>query len=51
MGLLPDAEPVDPFYRVGAIDLVGEHGDVIRVRGVSGLAALASAATCELVIY
>ena len=51
MGLLTDTEPVDPFYQVGATDLVGEHGDVIRVRTMSGPAALESAAACELVIY
>ena len=51
MGLLPDTEPVDPFYRVVATDLVGAHGDVIRVRTMSGPAALESAAACELVIY
>ena len=51
MGLLSDTEPADPFYRVGATDLVGEHGDVIRVRPLSGPAALESAAICELVIY
>jgi pimeloyl-ACP methyl ester carboxylesterase len=51
MGLLTDTEPVDPFYRVGATDLVGEHGDVIRVRTMSGPAALESAAACELMIY
>ena len=51
MELLSDTEPVDPFYQVGATDLVGEHGDVIRVRTMSGPAALESAAGCELVIY
>ena len=51
MGLLPDTEPVDPFYQVVANDLMGEHGDVIRVRTISGPAALESAAACELVIY
>ena len=51
MGLLPDTEPADPFYRVGATDLVGEHGDVIRVRPMSGPAGLESAAASELVIY
>ena len=51
MGLLSDTEPADPFYQVGAADLVGEHGDVIRVRAMSGPAALDSAAACELVIY
>ena len=51
MGLLPDTEPADPFYRVSATDLVGEHGDIIRVRTLSGPAALESAAACELVIY
>ena len=51
MGLLPDTEPVDPFYQVVATDLVGQHGDVIRVRTMSGPAALESAAACELVIY
>jgi pimeloyl-ACP methyl ester carboxylesterase len=51
MGLLTDTEPADPFYQVGATDLVGEHGDVIRVRTTSGAAALESAAACELVIY
>ena len=51
MGLLTDTEPVDPFYQVGATDLVGEHGDVIRVRTMSGPAALECAAACELVIY
>jgi pimeloyl-ACP methyl ester carboxylesterase len=51
MGLLTDTEPADPFYQVGATDLVGEHGDVIRVRTMSGPAALESAAACELVIY
>ena len=51
MGLLLDAEPVDPFYQVGATDLTGEHGDVIRVRTMSGPAVLESAAACELVIY
>ena len=51
MGLLPDTEPVDPFYQVGANDLMGEHGDVIRVRTMSGPAALESAAACDLVIY
>ena len=51
MGLLSDTEPVDPFYQVGATDLVGEHGDIIRVRTMSGPAALESAAACELVIY
>ena len=48
---MPDTEPVDPFYRVSATDLLGEHGDVIRVRAMSGPAALQSAAACELVIY
>ncbi|SOE72691.1 Secretory lipase [Salinibacterium xinjiangense] len=51
MSLLPDTEPVDPFYRVVATDLMGAHGDVIRVRTMSGPAALESAAACELVIY
>ena len=51
MSLLPDTEPVDPFYRVVATDLMGAHGDVIRVRTMSGPAALDSAAACELVIY
>ena len=51
MCLLSDTEPVDPFYQVSATDLVGEHGDVIRVRTMSGPAALESAAACELVIY
>ena len=51
MSLLPDTEPADPFYQVAATDLVGEHGDVIRVRMLSGPAALTSAAMCELVIY
>ena len=51
MGLLSETEPEDPFYRVGATDLMGEHGDVIRVRALSGPAALESAAACELVIY
>ena len=51
MGLLADTALVDPFYQVGAADLVGEHGDVIRVRTMTGPAALESAAGCELVIY
>ena len=51
MGLLSDTEPVDPFYQVGATDLLGDHGDVIRARTITGPAALESAAACELVIY
>lgn len=51
MSLLPETEPVDPFYRVSATDLVGEHGDIICVRTMTGPATLESAATCELVIY
>ena len=51
MGLLADTEPADPFYQVGATDLLGDHGDVIRARTITGPAALESAAACELVIY